>query len=124
KPAGRVCIQRRARDGKWRESLHGSAVESDVIVMQTAVAQSQRDEIADTAAGSRRIRIDLAAQDSPAVGRVAIYIDAAASSISGVAVHLAVPYDNLAQARGYVREHAAPGPYSTGYRSIGMQDDM
>ena len=83
-PMGRVRIQRRARQGKRRVSLDGSAVERDVIVVQTAVEHSQRDEISDPPAGSRRIRIDLAAQNRPAGG-----CDA---------VHLAVLDGDLAQA--------------------------
>ena len=40
KPAGRIRIHGRAQNGKWRESLHGSAVERDMIVVHTAVGHS------------------------------------------------------------------------------------
>src|SRR5512136_727009 len=94
KPAGRVRIQRCAQDDEWGKCLDGSAVECDVIVVQTAIRQNQGDEIADSPARSGCIRIDLAMLDIPLGGSVAVDKEAASGPISRVAVYLAILYDD------------------------------
>src|SRR5207253_739836 len=98
KPGGRVRIKRRALDDIRRKGLDGAAVEIGVVVVQAAVGQSQRNEIGDGAAGSRDVRVDLAALDRPLSGGVAIDVEATAGSIGRVAVYLAISYGELARA--------------------------
>ena len=95
-----------------------------MIIVQTAVGQGQWDEIADSAAGSRCIRINLAALDTPLGVTAAIDKEGAAGSISHVIVELAILDDKTADVRRQVHIRSGSLAYATGHGCIPAHDDI